>query len=265
MNNYERFRCDKLPDGNRERFFATIFAGARHKVEPFLWTETDNEYQLYLDDSLSLVNNETIEYFKRLQRETRKTIAFYSNRPLTPALDLFTNTDETYVKLSYFKTDDFVFEKQGKDCGNALKTVEGYDPAQIEDIINIFVKDNRLCENDERLQVVYKNEIEEFDSDKENCAYLRLYHGDKLAAFIGGMWMGEEVYCYPVYLIAFIWINNGFEKRIIHESVCKIIDWLKVRGGPYGAGIQLMNSRSRHFFSKNGFQPYFARIFPWPK
>lgn len=263
MIDLTKYNCGEIPKEYREKFFASMFTKGCSEIQPFLWQETDECFELFIADNKLFLTKEVIDFFSRLQGSNPKTITCFSNKPIHIDNELYQNTSDWYVKLSYFKNDKFEFN--GNTTSNRIKLVDPIDDELQISLLKLFVSDHRLSQGDVRMNGVYENVLEEFEADRKQCDWGCCLLDDEPVGFVSGMRMSDDIYAHPFYLIAMIWVSSKVDSGIKKELIRKIISWLNERGGLYSAGINFHNNASRLVAERNGFRPYFARFLQWPK
>jgi hypothetical protein len=259
--NYLKYKKDIDDCEYRNGFFKTMFYSKDDDMLPFVWGETKKEYELYINNSLILTEG-LINYFQKLQADTKKSIACFSRTPLITTSAHFQNNHKYYVKFSFFKNSPLVI-KGHSIFKDDFEVVNGFDKNLDSKLAKILANEPRLWNGDCRMKEIIKREFIEFNELKGQCDHCYVSLGERPVGYISGLRMDEKEYCHPFYLVVLIWIESSLDCDNKRMVASKLLDWLNNKLLPYAAGIYSCNLSSINFFSKNGFKPYFARFFPW--
>lgn len=263
MSKYDAYRVNTIAGSYRNSFFRSVFAEPAGDLEPLIWCKKEGKIEIFTTEAAHFLDSKFVAYFHELQSVDNSTVWIYSSKALNVKEELFKNTHVSYTKLTYYNNNRLLFK--GSDIvEKKLTVVHGRDEELEKKIKGQFIEDSRLYRNDSRMKPVYGALLDEFDQIANQCEHLYLLSGLDLVGYVSGKRLAADLYGYPFYLIALVWLEEKTGSNIKHEAVFETMSWLNDQGAPFYSAINYSNTDSLDFFTNNCFMPFTARFIPWP-
>lgn len=257
---------DDLSD--KKRYFDKQFRDNTNDIQgihPLAVYENSKEIEYYLADP----NNSEVQSFlenirsdgmrdKLLQKDKISVFCYFDCAAL---LDCFNGLDQYSIHLTYFRKTPFKTESHHTDGSKTMQTLTGYDQAMFDSIRqkldrDFFIPFERSYGR--ALMEEQKKDLNELVLESLNTYVVK---NREVIGFMASLPYHDEKLSFKYYLICFVWLDqkalNKDEKRYVSVQLFK---QLRNEEPPFGAAVNIENARSRRYFEKNEFVPYWIRI-----